>query len=109
MPAWARGALVTHVPADVGASVPVSWSRHGAKVPDGVVLLSWHSTSNGATDTSAQLGLANGEVTLALWPNLRGDWIRVVHPTLHEVLGLHAAMSLAKDALRLANHLLDAH
>ncbi|MGY1435421.1 esterase [Streptomyces reniochalinae] len=99
---------MTHVPAAVGASVPVSWSRHGTKIPDGAVLLSWRSTSNGATDVSAQLGLASGEVTLALWPNLCGNWVRIVHPTLHEVLGLHAAMSLAKDALRLANHLLDA-
>ncbi|MGW7517784.1 hypothetical protein ACWGJ2_19565 [Streptomyces sp. NPDC054796] len=108
MPGWARGAIVTHAPADARAPVPVFWLRHGGSVPDGCVLLSWRARSDGATDVSARLGLANSEVTLALWPSLCGGWTRVVHPTLREVLGLHTAMTLAKDALRLANHLLDA-
>ena len=107
MPAWARGALVRHAPADANAPIPVSWLRHGTAVPDGYVLLSWSPKPDATTEVSARLGLANGEVTLARWPSLCGNWTRVVHPTLHEVLGLHAAMSLAKDALRLANMLLD--
>lgn len=107
MPEWARGALVSHAPAEASAPVPAAWLPHGGGVPDGSVLLSWYPTCNGTTDASAHLGLANGEVLLALWPNLCGDWARVVRPTLREVLGLHAAMTLAKDALCLANHLLD--
>lgn len=109
VPAWARGALVTHAPGDMEAPIPVTWFPQGAVVPDGSVLLSWQPATTSATEVSARLGLTSGEVTLAHWPNLCGDWPRVIQPTLHEVLGLHAALSLAKDALRLANHLLDSH
>ncbi|MEU5838721.1 esterase [Streptomyces diacarni] len=96
-----------HAHADAKAPVRVCWLLHGAGAPDGCVLLSWYPRTDGTTEVEARLGLAGGEVTLAAWPSLCGDWARVVHPTLHEVLGLHAAMSLAKDALRLANALLD--
>ncbi|MFD6995077.1 hypothetical protein ACFWA5_02085 [Streptomyces mirabilis] len=54
---------------------------------------------------TAYLGLATTEVLLANWPGLRGDWTPVVHPTLLEVIGLHTALSVATDALHLANHL----
>lgn len=107
MPVWVRGALVKRANADAKASIPVFWLRHGAGVPDGCILLSWYPTSDEATTVTARLGLTDSEVTLAMWPSLRGDWSRIVHPTLHEVLDLYAAMSLAKDALRLANALLD--
>jgi hypothetical protein len=56
-------------------------------------------------DVTAHLGLATTEVLLANWPDLHGDWTPVVHPTLLEVIGLHAALSVATDALHLANHL----
>lgn len=58
-------------------------------------------------DVTAYLGLTSANVTLATWPNLRGDWTLVVHPTLLEVIGLHTALSVAIDALHLANHLAD--
>ncbi|MFE0187587.1 hypothetical protein [Streptomyces sp. NPDC059008] len=56
-------------------------------------------------DVTARLGLATVEVTLATWPSLHGDWTPIVHPTLFEVSGLHAALSVATDALQLANQL----
>lgn len=56
-------------------------------------------------DVTAHLGLAAAEVLLASWPGLSGGWTAVVHPTLFEVIGLHAALSVAIDALHLANHL----
>ncbi|GFE25717.1 hypothetical protein [Streptomyces nigrescens] len=56
-------------------------------------------------DVTALLGLATTEVTLATWPSLHGDWTPIVHPTLFEVTGLHAALSVATDALHLANRL----
>ncbi|MFI0155769.1 hypothetical protein [Streptomyces lydicus] len=56
-------------------------------------------------DVTARLGLAATTVVLATWPNLNSDWILVVHPTLYEVAGLHAALTIATDALHLANHL----
>ncbi|MFE7318240.1 hypothetical protein ACFU7T_34855 [Streptomyces sp. NPDC057555] len=59
-------------------------------------------------DVTARLGLATTEVTLATWPNLHGDWTPIVHPTLFEVAGLHAALSVATDALNLANRLANA-
>jgi hypothetical protein len=54
---------------------------------------------------TAHLGLATTEVLLANWPDLYGDWTSVVHPTLLEVFGLHAALTVATDALCLANRL----
>lgn len=54
---------------------------------------------------TARLGLASAEVLLASWPNLPGDWTPVVHPTVFEVIGLHAALSVATDALHLANQM----
>lgn len=59
--------------------------------------------ADGSTEVAAHRGLAERKVTLAPWRSLRGDWARIVHPALHEVLGLHAATSLARDALHLAN------
>ncbi|WP_411573554.1 hypothetical protein [Streptomyces fradiae] len=56
-------------------------------------------------DVTARLGLASTEVTLATWPNLHGDWTSVVRPTLLETIGLHSALSVAIDALHLANRL----
>jgi len=56
-------------------------------------------------NVTAHLRLATAEVLLASWPNLHGDWTAVVHPTLHEVIGLHTALSIATDALHLANHM----
>ncbi|MGX6740935.1 hypothetical protein [Streptomyces xantholiticus] len=58
-------------------------------------------------DVTARLGLASADTTLATWPNLHGDWTPVVHPTLLEAIGLHAALSVAIDALHLANHVAD--
>ncbi|AJT68643.1 hypothetical protein T261_7041 [Streptomyces lydicus] len=56
-------------------------------------------------DVTARLGLAATTVVLATWPSLHGDRTPIVHPTLYEVTGLHAALTVATDALRLANHL----
>ncbi|WP_231976992.1 hypothetical protein [Streptomyces sp. 2323.1] len=56
-------------------------------------------------DVTARLGLAATTVVLATWPRLHGDWTAVVHPTLFEVAGLHAALAIAIDALNLANRL----
>ncbi|MEU3162341.1 hypothetical protein ABZ753_33865 [Streptomyces griseoincarnatus] len=58
-------------------------------------------------DVTARLGLASADVTLATWPNVHGDWTPVVHPTLLEAIGLHAALTVAIDALHLANRLAD--
>ncbi|WP_257040490.1 esterase [Streptomyces sp. OK228] len=71
----------------------------------GSILLSWEPSLGNGMDVTAHLGLASTKVLLANWPDLQGDWTPVVHPTLHEVIGLHAALSVATDALHLANHL----
>ncbi|MEV1026645.1 hypothetical protein [Streptomyces sp. NPDC050264] len=57
---------------------------------------------------TARLGLSSAEVLLATWPNLHDGWPPVVRPTLLEVIELHAALSVATNALHLANHLADA-
>ncbi|GGT26318.1 MULTISPECIES: esterase [Streptomyces] len=79
-----------------------------APLRPGSVLLFWELAPSGGMDVTAYLGLTSANVTLATWPNLHGDWTPVVHPTLLEAIGLHAALSVAIDALHLANHLADA-
>ncbi|MEU9993607.1 esterase [Streptomyces sp. NPDC048045] len=71
----------------------------------GSLLLSWEPSVGGGMDVTARLSLTSTEVLLVSWPNLPGDWTPVVHPTVFEVIGLHGALSVATDALRLANHL----
>jgi hypothetical protein len=71
----------------------------------GSILLSWGPSLAGGMDVTAHLGLATTVVLLARWPDLHDDWTPVVHPTVLEVIGLHAALSVATDALHLANHL----
>ncbi|WP_406356292.1 esterase [Streptomyces sp. NBC_00658] len=71
----------------------------------GSILLGWEPSLGDGMDVTAHLGLASTDVLLANWPDLQGDWTPVVHPTLFEVIGLHAALSVATNALRLANHL----
>lgn len=55
-------------------------------------------------DVEAHLGLPGGEVLLATWPGLCGDWTETVRPTVAEVRELHAALRLATAMLeRLAD------
>lgn len=109
MPQGVRGALVRSLPRYATGPIPTSWvsAQDGAPVRPGSVLLCWEPAPAGGMDVTARLGLASADVTLATWPNLHGDWTPVVHPTLLETIGLHAALSVAIDALNLANHLAD--
>ncbi|MFC8276455.1 esterase [Streptomyces sp. NPDC057271] len=104
-----RGALVRSVPRHATEPTPTTWVSAQDRTPlrPGSVLLHWRHTSAGGMDVTARLGLASMDVTLATWPNLHGDWAPVVHPTLLETMGLHAALSVAINALSLANHLAD--
>lgn len=107
MPRSVRGALLRSVPPLPTQPIHTVWiddPRSGRPRP-GSILLSWEPNLPGGMDVTAHLGLATTEVLLANWPDLHGDWTPVVHPTLLEVIGLHAALSVATDALHLANHL----
>ncbi|QLH20566.1 hypothetical protein [Streptomyces sp. Rer75] len=42
---------------------------------------------------------------LASWPAAPDDWPRLVHPTVHQMLGLCAALTVATTALDLSNRL----
>ncbi|UUN25422.1 esterase [Streptomyces sp. FIT100] len=110
MPPGVRGALVRSVPRCATEPVPTTWvsAQDPASLRPGSVRLSWELAPSGGMDVTAYLGLTSANVTLATWPNLRGEWTPVVHPTLLEVIGLHTALSVAIDALHLANHLADA-
>ncbi|MFE2546261.1 hypothetical protein [Actinacidiphila glaucinigra] len=68
-------------------------------IPQGRVLLSWTPAGEGRMDVTARLGLAGGEVLLAVWPGLCGEWSDVVRPTVAEVTELHAALRLATVVL----------
>ncbi|MFF4953238.1 esterase [Streptomyces chattanoogensis] len=83
------------------------WSRTGnpSRLRPGSILLTWKASTRGGMDVTALLGLATTEDTLAIWPTLNGDWTPLVHPSLFEVTGLHAALSVATDAVNLAHHL----
>lgn len=107
MPRSVRGALLRSVPPLPTQPIHTRWIS--GSEPDllrpGYILLSWEPGIQGGMDVTARLGLAATEVLLANWPGLEGDWTPVVHPTLLEVIGLHAALSVATDALHLANRL----
>lgn len=107
MPVGVRGALVRAVPQLITAPIPASWvpAQDPAPIRPGAVVLRWLPVRPGSMNVTAHLGLASSEVLLATWPNLQGDWTSIVHPTLREVTGLHAALSVAIDALHLANQL----
>ena len=106
MPASARGALLRSVPQQPTEPMGAVWDTAQEPEPlrPGAILLSWKS-SRGGVDVTARLGLAATTVVLATWPHLNNDWTLIVHPTLYEVAGLHTALTIATDALHLANHL----
>ncbi|MGV9915357.1 hypothetical protein ACWEWD_34205 [Streptomyces tendae] len=101
MPAHARGALVTAVDHATGGRLQVVWASRGApgRIPPGQVMLSWVPDGTGRMDVTARLGLVGGQVLLATWPGLNGDWTDVVRPTVAEVRELHAALRLATVVL----------
>lgn len=105
MPRSVRGALVRSVPPLPTQPIHTVWIEGPTsdRLHPGSILLSWNPSTRGGTDVTAHLGLATTEVLLANWPDLQGDWTSVVHPTLLEVFGLHAALTVATDALCLAN------
>lgn len=107
MPQSALGALIRSVPPLPTQPIRTVWAtgpRAGCLRP-GSVLLSWEPSLPGGMNVNAHLGLAATDALLANWPDLHGDWTPVVHPTVLEVIGLYAALSVATDALCLANHL----
>lgn len=107
MPPSVRGALLRCVPPHPTQPIHTVWITdvEPERLHPGSILLSWKTSLGDGMDVAAHLRLASAEVLLASWPDLHGDWTAVVHPTLHEVIGLHTALSIATDALQLANHL----
>lgn len=107
MPRFARGALLRRVPPNPSQPIQTVWvsNLESRRLSPGSILLSWEPSSGSGMDVTAHLCLASVEVLLARWPALHGDWIPVVYPTLHEVIGLHSALSVATAALQLANDL----
>ncbi|MCX5555335.1 esterase [Streptomyces sp. NBC_00038] len=107
MPRSVRGVLLRSVHPHPAQPIHTMWITDQGPTPlrAGSILLSWAPSLGNGVDVTARLRLASAEVLLANWPGLRGDWTPVVHPTLHEVIGLHAALSVATHALHLANHL----
>ncbi len=107
MPASARGALLASVPPRANEPIRATWASALKPEPlgPGAILLSWKPGRDGGMDVTAHLGLVATTVLLATWPSLHGNWTPVVHPTLYEVTGPHAALTIATDALHLANHL----
>ncbi|MFJ2649457.1 esterase [Streptomyces sp. NPDC087420] len=65
------------------------------KLPFGRIRLHWEPASPAGWDVTAHLGLATTEVHLATWSAVPNDWPRLIRPTLHEVLGLCAALDLS--------------
>ncbi|MGW3649246.1 esterase [Streptomyces sp. NPDC000878] len=107
MPRSARGALLGSVPPHPAQPIHTMWITDLDPNPlrPGSILLSWEPSLGNGMNVTAHLSLASAEVLLAHWPHLHGDWTPIVHPTLFEVTGLHAALTVATDALRLANRL----
>ncbi|WP_326765320.1 esterase [Streptomyces sp. NBC_01591] len=106
MPDGVRGALVRRVSARPDGPLDVTWLTAGTpRLPLGRILLHWEPAPHAGWDVTARLGLATAEVHLASWPAAPDDWPRLVRPTVHEVIGLCAALAFATDALNLSNRL----
>ncbi|MCX4398840.1 MULTISPECIES: esterase [unclassified Streptomyces] len=106
MPDGVRGALVQRVSARSDGPLDVTWLAAGTpRLPLGHIRLHWEPASLAGWDVTAHLGLTTTEVLLASWPAAPDHWPRLVHPTVHEVLGLCAALTVATTALDLSNHL----
>ncbi|MEU1906571.1 hypothetical protein [Streptomyces hygroscopicus] len=103
MPEHVRGALVHRVSATRANTFQIRWvaAESAERVPPGRVLLSWTPTADGCMDVAAHLGLPGAEVLLATWPGLTGEWSRIVHPTVVEVMSLHSALTLASRVLEM--------
>ncbi|MFG2676397.1 esterase [Streptomyces sp. NPDC048445] len=106
MPSTTRGALVQRVSALPDGPLDVTWlDLEALSLPLGRIRLHWEPAPLAGWDVTAHLGLATTEVHLASWPAAPDDWPRLVRPTLHEVLGLCAALAVATAALDLSNRL----
>ena len=106
MPSGVRGALVQRISARPDGPLNIAWLPTGTpRVPLGRIHLHWEPAALAGWDVTAHLGLATTEVHLASWPAAPDDWPRLVRPTIHEVLGLCAALSVATAALDLSNRL----
>ncbi|MYQ48742.1 esterase [Streptomyces sp. SID4985] len=106
MPDGVHGALVRRVSARPDGPLDVTWVTDGTpRLPLGRIRLHWTPAARGGWDVTAHLGLATSEVHLASWPAAPDDWPRLIRPTIHEVIGLCAALAFATDALDLSNHL----
>lgn len=106
MPDGVRGALVRRVSARPDGPLDVTWlATEAPRLPLGRISLHWEPASLSGWNVTAHLGLATTEVHLASWLAAPDDWPRLVHPTLHEVLGLCAALAVATAALDLSDRL----
>ncbi|MFE3881875.1 esterase [Streptomyces lydicus] len=106
MPSGVRGALVQCASARPDGPLDVTWlAAESPRIALGRIRLRWEPASLAGWDVTAHLGLATAEVHLASWPAAPDDWPGLVRPTLHEVLGLSAALAVATAALDLSNRL----
>ncbi|MFG2406127.1 esterase [Streptomyces brevispora] len=106
MPSGVRGALVQRVSVLPDGPLDVTWlAAESPRLPLGRIRLRWEPASLTGWNVTAHLGLATAEVHLASWPAAPDDWPLLVRPTIHEVLGLCAALTVATAALNLSNHL----
>ncbi|MGW0854533.1 esterase [Streptomyces sp. NPDC002690] len=106
MPTEVRGAVVQRVSVRTDGPLDIAWLPATApRLPMGRIVLRWEPASLGGWDVTAHLALATSEVHLASWPSASNHWPQIVRPTLHEVLGLTAALSVATAALTVSNRL----
>lgn len=106
MPSGVRGALVQHVSPLTDGPLDITWlDAESPRLPLGRIRLHWEPTSFTGWNITAHLGLATAEVHLASWPAAPDNWPLLVRPTIHEVLGLCAALTVATAALSLSNRL----
>lgn len=106
MPSGLRGALVQRVSVLPDGPLDVTWlAAESPRLPLGRIRLCWEPASPSGWNVTAHLGLATAEVHLASWPAAPDDWPLLVRPTIHEVLGLCAALTVATATLDLSNRL----
>ncbi|MCX5163750.1 esterase [Streptomyces sp. NBC_00264] len=90
---------------DLPLPVVTRLATESPRLPLGRIRLHRQPTSPAGWNVTAHLSLATTEVRLTFWPAAPDDWPRLIHPTIHEVLGLCTALTIATAALDLSNQL----
>ncbi|MFF9794875.1 esterase [Streptomyces bacillaris] len=99
-----HSALLQRISTRPDGPLDITWlAAETPRLPLGRIRLRWEPASRSGWDVTTYLGLTTAEVLLGSWPAAPDDWPSLVRPTLYEVTGLCAALSVATAAQKFSN------